>query len=241
MFHTFFYEPVYNLIVVILTLVPLHDIGAAIVIVTLIVKVILLPLNLSALRTQYMMKKIEPEMKKIKELQKKDPQAAGKQMVELYKRDKINPFSSLFAMLLQIPVFFALYFVFSKGLFSDPNSLYSFVVFPETLHTHAFGLFDVTQKNIFIAIFAGISSYFLAKRQTQGMVETKKEIAEESFQDHFMKSMRLQMLYMLPLIISFSAAFLPSALGLYWLVSNLVSIWLDVYMKKKLAHLKPAH
>jgi membrane protein insertase Oxa1/YidC/SpoIIIJ len=99
----------------------------------------------------------------------------------------------------------------------------------------------VTQKNIVIAVFAGISSYFLAKRQTQGMVETKKEIAEESFQDHFMKSMRLQMLYMLPLIISFSAAFLPSALGLYWLVSNLVSIWLDVYMKKKLAHLKPAH
>lgn len=240
MFHTLFYEPIYNLIVVILTLVPLHDIGAAIVIVTLIVKVILLPLNLSALRTQYMMKKIEPEMKKIKELQKKDPQAASKQMIELYRKDKINPFSSLFAMILQIPVFFALYFVFSKGLFSDPNSLYSFVTFPNTLHTQAFGIFDVTQKNIIIALLAGVSSYFLAKRQTEGMGETKKEIREESFQDHFMKSMRLQMLYILPLVISFSAAFLPSALGLYWFVSNVASYLLDVYMKKKLEHLKPA-
>lgn len=71
MFNTFFYEPVYNLIAVVLTFVPLHDIGAAIVIVTLIIKGLLVPLNLSALRTQYMMKKLEPEMQKIKELQKK--------------------------------------------------------------------------------------------------------------------------------------------------------------------------
>ena len=241
MFHTLFYEPVYNLIVVILTVVPLHDIGAAIVIVTLIVKGLLLPLNLSALRTQYMMKKIEPEMKKIKELQKKDPQAASKQMIDLYKKDKINPFSSLFAMILQIPIFFALYFVFSKGLFSDPNSLYSFISFPETLHTQAFGLFDVTQKNIFVAFLAGVSSYFLAQRQTQGMGDSKKKDEEESFQEHFMKSMRIQMLYVLPVIITFSAAFLPAALALYWLVSNIASYGLDVYMKNKLAHLKPSH
>ncbi len=240
MFHTIFYEPVYNLLVVILTIVPLHDIGAAIVIVTLIVKGLLLPLNLSALRTQYVMKKLEPEMKRIKELQKKDPQSASKAMIDLYKNEKINPFSSLFAMILQIPIFFALYFVFSKGLISDPESLYSFISFPEVLHTQAFGLFDVTKNNIVIAVLAGISSYFLAKRQTQDM-HTKKVSGEESFQDHFMKSMKIQMLYVLPIIVGVSSAFLPSALGLYWLVSNLASIALDVYMKKKLLHLKPQH
>lgn len=239
MFHTFFYEPIYNLIVVILNVVPLHDIGTAIVVVTLIVKGLLLPLNLSALRTQYMMKKIEPEMKRIKELQKKDPQTASKQMVELYRKDKINPFSSLFAMMIQIPVFFALYFVFSKGLFNDPKSIYSFVSFPGVLHTHAFGLFDVTQKNIVIAVLAGISSFFLAKRQTIGMGDEKKTNEEESFQDHFMKSMKVQMLYVLPVIITFSAAFLPAALALYWFVSNSISYGLDVYMKNKLAHLNP--
>jgi YidC/Oxa1 family membrane protein insertase len=185
-----------------------------------------------------MMKKIEPEMKKIKELQKKDPQAASKKMIELYRRDKINPFSSLFAMILQIPVFFALYFVFSKGLFSDPNSLYSFITFPETLHTHAFGLFDVSQKNILLSLLAGVSSFALARRQTQGMGETGNG-QEESFQDHFMKSMKWQMLYIIPGIVAFSAMFLPSALALYWFVSNLASYGLDVYMKQKLAHLKP--
>lgn len=240
MFHTYFYEPIYNLLAFVLTYTPLHDIGTAIVVVTLIIKGLLLPLNLSALRTQYMMKRIEPEMKKIRELQKKNPQEASKKMIALYKDEKINPFSSLFAMVLQIPIFFALYFVFSKGLVNDPESLYSFVTFPETLHTLAFGLFDVTQKNVVIAVLAGISSYMLARRQTEGMV-VKKEAHEEGFQDQFMKSMKLQLLYILPIIITISGAFLPSALALYWFVSNSISYAQDVYMKKKLAHLKPAH
>lgn len=241
MFHTFFYEPVYNLIVIVLTYVPLHDIGAAIVIVTLIVKTLLLPFNMSALRTQYMMKKIEPEMNKIKELQKKDPQEASKKMIEMYRKNKINPFSSLFAMILQIPIFIALYIVFSKGLIDDPKSIYSFVTFPDSLHTIAFGIFDVTEKNIVIALLAGISSYFLAVRQTATMgttkTDAKKGIKDESFQEHFMKSMKIQLLYVLPVIITVSAAVLPSALGLYWFVSNTASYGLDVYMKRKLAHL----
>jgi YidC/Oxa1 family membrane protein insertase len=243
MFHSLFYEPIYNLIVLVLTFVPLHDIGAAIVIVTLIVKAVLLPFNMSALRTQYMMKKIEPEMEKIKELQKKDPQAASKKMIEMYKKNKINPFSSLFAMILQIPIFIALYIVFSKGLFDDPKSIYSFVTFPETLHTVAFGIFDVTEKNIVIALLAGISSYFLAVRQTAQMgtsKNTKKDgKKEESFQEHFAKSMKIQLLYVLPIIITVSAMALPSALGLYWFISNSASYGLDVYMKRKLAHLAP--
>lgn len=240
MFHTFFYEPIYNLLVLVLTIVPLHDIGTAIVVVTCIVKFILLPLNLSALRTQYAMKRLEPEMNRIKELQKTKPQEASKMMIDLYRREKVNPFASLFAVILQIPIFFALYFVFSKGLVSDQESLYSFVSFPEKLHIFAFGLFDVTQKNIPIALLVGLSSYVLARRQTVDMVVKKESHEEESFQDHFMKSMKIQMLYVLPVIIGFSSAVLPSALGLYWFVSNVISYIQDVYMKNKLAHLHPS-
>ena len=86
MFHTLFYEPIYNLIVVVLTVLPLHDIGAAIVIVTLFVKLLLLPFNLSVLRSQYLMKRIEPEMNKIKELQKTNPQEAQNDILELVAR-----------------------------------------------------------------------------------------------------------------------------------------------------------
>ncbi len=237
MFHTLFYEPIYNLLVIVLTYTPLHDIGAAIIIVTLLVKALLLPLNLSALRSQYLMKRLEPEMKKIKELQKTDAALASKQMMDLYKKEKINPISSILAVIIQIPVFFALYFVFSKGLHVDLESSYSFVHFPEILHTKAFGLFDVTQKNIVIAILAGFSSYLLARRQTMSMT-SNKQAHEETFQDHFMKSMKVQLLYVLPIIIAFSASVLPSALGLYWFISNLIGYAQDVYMKKKLSHLQ---
>jgi YidC/Oxa1 family membrane protein insertase len=237
MFHTLFYEPVYNLLVVVLTLVPLHDIGTTIVLVTCIVKGILLPLNLSALRSQYLMKRIDKDVKQLKEAHKDDPQMLSKKTMELYKKEKINPFSSLFVVIVQIPIFFALYFVFSKGMHADATSLYSFVTFPETLHLKAFGLFDVTQKNIIVAVLAGISSFFLARRQTETMTTSKKG-KEETFQDQFMKSMKIQMLYVLPVIITFSAAVLPSALGLYWFVSNVIGYIQDVYMKNKLAHLR---
>ncbi len=237
MFHTIFYEPIYNLIVLTLTYVPLHDIGTTIVLVTLFVKLLLLPLNLSTLRSQYIMKRIEGEMNELKKKHKDNPQEATRHMMELYKREKVNPFGSLFTALIQIPVFFALYFVFSRGLHADPASIYSFVHFPAELHTRAFGLFDVTQKNIFIALLAGLSSYMLARRQTASMVSGKKP-EEETMQDQFAKSMRLQLLYVLPIIIAFSGSILPSALGLYWLTSNVVSFLQDVYIKRKLAHLQ---
>lgn len=240
MFHTLFYEPIYNLLVLVLTYTPLHDIGTAIVIVTLIVKFFLLPLNLSALRTQYLMKRLEPQMNKIKELQKTKPQEASKMMIDLYKKEKVNPFASLFTVILQIPIFLALYFVFSEGLKSDASSLYSFVVFPETLHTLAFGLFDITLKNnIIIAILTGISSYALALRQTADMGPKKDEVVDGSFQGQFMKSMKIQLLYVLPVIIGASAFALPAALGLYWTISNVIGYAQDVYMKNKLAHLHP--
>ena len=85
---------------------------------------------------------------------------------------------------------------------------------------------------------AGISSYILARRQTSTMNPSNKKGNEESFQDQFMKSMKIQLLYVLPLIITFSAVALPSALALYWFVSNMISYLQDVYMKNKLAHLK---
>jgi YidC/Oxa1 family membrane protein insertase len=236
MFHILFYKPIYNLIVLVLGVVPLHDIGMTIIIVTLLVKLVLLPLNLSALRSQYIMKRLEKEMSELKEKHKDNPQEAGKSMMELYKREKVNPFASILTMVVQIPVFFALYFVFAKGLFSDPNSLYSFVHFPILLHTQAFGLFDVTKKNIVVAVLAGLSSYMLAKRQTTSMVSAKKP-EDETMQDQLMKSMRVQLLYVLPVIIAFSGSVLPAALSLYWLTSNIVSYLQDVYIKNKLKHL----
>lgn len=240
MFHTLFYEPIYNLLVLVLTYIPAHDIGAAILVVTLIVKGLLLPLNLSQLRGQYLMKKVETEIKEIREKHKGSPQEMGQRTMEVYRREKINPFASFFTILIQIPVIIALYMVFSKGFKMDPSSLYSFIHFPDTLDPIAFGLFDVTKKNILIAVLAGLSSYILARRQTQSMVVNKKP-EDETMQDQFMKSMKVQLLYVLPLIIGFSASVVPAALGFYWFISSVIGYAQDVYMKRKLSHLQPTN
>lgn len=238
MFHTIFYEPVYNLLVLFLQIVPLHDIGASIILVTITVKTFLLPINLKATRTQYLMKAIEDEIKVIRENHKDNPQELSRKMMEVYKREKINPMSSLIAMLIQIPVFIALYFVFSKGLKLDTSSIYSFVSFPDVLHSEAFGLLDVTKKSMFIAVVTGVTAYFLARRQTASMVTSKKETKDENFQDHFMKSMRIQLLYVLPVVIAVSAYVLPAALGLYWTTNNVLSYLQDVYIKSKISSKK---
>lgn len=237
MFHTIFYEPLYNLVAVLLQIVPMHDIGAAIIAVTLIVKTVLFPLNMSALRNQYVMKGLEPELNDIKEKYKDNPQESSRKMMELYKRENINPFASLLTILIQMPILIGLYFVISKGLHADPESLYSFVTFPTTLHAEAFGILDVTKKSLVVAILTGLSSYVLAKRQTSSMTSNKQP-HEETFQDHFMKSMKIQLLYVLPLVIAVSAYVLPAALGLYWITGNVISIFQDMYMKKKLAYMQ---
>jgi membrane protein insertase Oxa1/YidC/SpoIIIJ len=71
------------------------------------------------------------------------------------------------------------------------------------------------------------------------MIDHTKPKEDETFQDQFMKSMRIQLLYGLPVIIAFSASVLPSALALYWFISNVAGYVLDIYMKNKLQHLKP--
>lgn len=237
MFHTIFYEPIYNLVALMLQAVPMHDIGAAIIAVTLIVKGLLFPLNMSALRNQHVMKALEKELNAIKEEHKNNPQESSRRMMEVYKRENINPFASLLTILIQMPILIALYFVIAKGLHADPNSLYSFITFPTTLHTEAFGILDVTKKSLIVAILTGLSSYVLARRQTSSMDTTKKP-NEETFQDHFMKSMKIQLLYVLPIIIGVSAYVLPAALGLYWITGNIIGIFQDYYMKRKLVQLE---
>lgn len=233
MFHTLFYEPIYNLLVLFLNLVPLHDIGTAIILVTCVIKGLLLPINISAMRSQHALKKIDKEIKKIREQNKDNAQLAGTKMMELYKKEKINPFSSILAMVLQIPIFIALYLVFSKGIVSDTNSLYSFISFPDKLHTFAFGILDVTHKNILVGIITGISAYFLAKRQAKDMVTEENKTGEISFQESFQKSLKVQIVYVFPVIILFTASYLPAAIGVYWITSNTLGIAQDYYIRKK--------
>ena len=163
-FNTFFYEPLYNGLVFLISIMPGADVGLAVIVLTLLVKIIILPLSHKSVASQAKMRSIEPEMKRVKE-RHKDKQEQARQVMDLYKKHGVNPFSGCFLMLVQLPIIFALYWVFFKGLANniDQTILYSFVVAPEQINVHFLGFIDMSQKNIILAALAGISQYFQMK------------------------------------------------------------------------------
>lgn len=237
-FHSVFYQPLYNGLVFLISVIPGADVGLAVVILTLIVKIIILPLSHKSVASQAKMRSIEPEIKKVKE-QHSDKQEQARQVMDLYKKHGVNPFSGCFLMLVQLPIIFALYWVFLKGLAHniDQSLLYSFIIPPDQVNMHFLGIIDMSKKNIILAALAGISQYFQMKLSMPPIPknEDKKNKVSDtpSFKDEFAKNMNVQMRYMLPGIVFFVAYSISSAVALYWLVSNLFSIGHELVVKRK--------
>ena len=129
MFNAFLYEPLYNTLIFFIGVLPGHSVGLAIILLTIGVKLLILPLTHKSTKSQAKMKKIEPEAQKLRDKHKNNKQEQAKQIMELYKKHGVNPFSSCLLMLVQFPIIIALYYVFYKGFNGgiDPTLLYSFV------------------------------------------------------------------------------------------------------------------
>lgn len=234
LYTTFIYQPLYNGLIFLGDLLPFFDAGVLIVIFTIIVKLILFPLSKKAVRTQATMKLIEPELKVIKEKFKNDKQAQALETMKLYKERQINPFSSIFLLLIQLPIIFALYQVFSSSGFSSVNAemLYSFVKIPENISTMFLGLIDVSQKSAVLAVLAAISQYFQIKFS---MPSIPKKSETGSFQEDFARNMHVQMKYVFPVMILFISYHVAAALAIYWVTSNLFMIGQELYIRKQMA------
>lgn len=239
MFNTFFLEPVYNVFVFFLNLFPSHDAGVAIILTTILIKLLLLKVNLSSQRSAYLIKDAQTELTEIKKRHEGDNKKIAEETMKIYKEKKIKPFSSIFVLILQIPIFFAMFYIFrdtSIGL--RPDLIYSFNTFPENVKNLAFGFMDLSQKYIWIGVLTGITMFILSRRQSLGLNNTKDEKKSSSrkqdFQETLAKTMQMQMKYFLPVVSGISAAILPSAIGVYWVVNNVLSLFQDIYIKRKL-------
>ena len=150
LFNTTLYNPIYNLFVFLIDIIPGGDVGLAVIILTIIVKLVLFPVSLGAVKTQMKMKLIEPEIKKIQELYKDKKEELAKKTFEVYKKNKINPFSSIIILFIQIPVIFALYFAIWKGLpVIKTEILYSFVKNPSQISMTGFIGLQVNKFRLF--------------------------------------------------------------------------------------------
>ncbi len=234
--NTIFYKPLFNALIFFINIVPWQDVGIALILLTVLVKLILFPLSQKSIKSQVAQKEIEPELRRIKELYPTKEEQAKKTM-ELYKDKKVNPFSSCLVILIQFPIIIALYYVFFKGLKPplNTNDLYSFVHLPEHLNTKFLGIIDMNGKNIILALLAGITQFFQMKivlpKQNKNEVKTT---GKAGFSDQMMKSMNLQMKYFLPVFIAFISYTISAAVALYWTTSNIFTIGQEILVRRKI-------
>ncbi len=233
-FHTVLVEPFYNLLVFILSVLPSPNVGVAIILLTVLVRLLFLPIFTKTIKTQILMKKLEPELEEIRTTFKKDAREQGLRMMELYRKYGVNPLSSLFAALIQIPVFLALYFVFLRGGFPDINQelLYSFIKAPEAVGVFFLGYIDLTTaKHITLALAAGLSQYAQVALSPMGAPMPKPAVP--NFKDDFARSFRLQLKYGLPVMIAIFGYTFTGAVALYWVANNVVAILQELFIRKR--------
>lgn len=228
----FIYTPLYNGLVLLSDLLPFLDAGIIIVLFTIIVKLVLFPVSRKAVRTQAMMKLVEPELNAIKEKYKNDKQAQALQVMNFYKTKQINPFSSIILLLIQLPIIFALYRIFYTGFSPvDTSILYSFVSVPGSINMFFLGLVDVASKSWVMALLAAISQYFQI-RYSMPVLPPKKDTP--SFSEDFARNMQVQMKYIFPIMIFFISYHVAAALALYWTTSNLFMIGQEIVVRRQL-------
>ena len=231
-FNTVFFEPLYNGLVFLAAIMPGNDLGLAIIALTILVKIMLIPLSHKAMTTQNKLKVLEPEIAKVKE-KYKDNQEQALKIMTLYKEHGINPFASLLVLLIQIPIVFALYFVFRDKLDLVSPFIYDFTLRPETLNPYLFGIVDMSAKNNYLLAFlTGLGQFFQMKLALPPM---PKPVAgkEVSFKDELARSFSLQSQYVLPILLIFVSLQFSAALPLYWFVSSLFAIAHELFIRRK--------
>lgn len=229
-FTTYLTDPIYNLLVFFVGVVPGGDIGLAVIAVTLIVKLATLPLSLSMIRTQRAMKAIEPQFKEIKEKFKNDKEKQAKEIFALYRQYRINPFSSILLVIIQIPILFALYWVFVGESLPqvDAGILYSFVSIPTVITTDFLGIFPLAGTSLILALLAGVAQY------AQGWLSMPIPAAtgNKSLAEDFGRAMALQVRYVIPVLIAFAAYATSGAVALYFITSSVFAVLQELLVRR---------
>jgi len=229
-FHTALYTPLYNGLILLTDVLPGANIGLAVIAFTIIVRLILFPLSKKAVQTQMQMRVVQPELAEIKKRYEKDPQEYAKKTMEIYRTNGINPFASIFFLLLQLPIIITLYYVFYRAGFPTIHTelLYSFIEVPTHVSMFFLGL-DIAKSSIILAILAAFTTFVQTKLT---LPPAPKKTDERSFTNDLARSMNVQMTYVMPVIIFFIAWKIAGVVALYWFTSNLFTIGQELYMRK---------
>jgi len=235
-FHAVFYNPIYNALVALVALIPGGDVGVAVILVTIIIRLILLPFSLSAARTQRAMKVLEPKIKELKEKHKGDKEKEALETLALYREAEVNPFASILTVFIQIPVLLALYWVFYYEPFSTVTSintarLYAFTPLPHAMSLHFLGIISVAGKSIVLAVLAGVTQFFQAHLALSG---TMKPSDTKGMQNDFQRIMGMQLKYVFPFLIAAISYTTSGAIALYFITTNIAGSLQEIHVRRTL-------
>ncbi len=209
-FNQILFRPIFNALIVLYQFVAFRDMGIAIILITVLIRFLLWPLFHETARYQKLAPKLQSEIKQIQKRHKDNMQEQTKALMQLYKDHKVNPFTPFLALIIQIPLFIALYGALGD-IFSyktSINLLYSFVPHPAALNVMALGIIDLSQANIVIIILAAVLQYYMAKL---ALPEHEKGVAPNQAE-----KMAGSMAWIGPIITLVILWGHPAALAVYW-------------------------
>ncbi|MES3031456.1 MAG: YidC/Oxa1 family membrane protein insertase [Patescibacteria group bacterium] len=220
-------------------ILPFIDAGIAVILFTILIRIILFPLSKKAIVTQVRMKEIEPELNRLK-LQVSDKQEQARQVMALYKEKKVNPFSSFFVLLIQLPIIYALYSIFIHAGLPEVQTalLYPFVKVP-MIDMNFIGLFDISQKSIILSLFAAVAQFFQLHYSLAGAAVPKPKPGTVPSQMDIAQGMMRNMKYVFPVIVFIISYQISAVVALYWAVSSLFTLGQELVVRRHLKKHQP--
>jgi len=219
LFHNVFYEPVLNLLGLLILYLPGQSFGAAIIILTILINFLLLPLTHRMKKSQQKINDIQPHLDRIKREFKDNKEQQAKKTLALYREHGINPFSGFLLLLVQIPLFFALFRVLQASSESFRADLYPFLPdIPSFSHTFL-GILDLAKPNIPLAIIAGVTQFIQGS-----LLMPPAQPGNQEQKNDFQYIMQKQMRFVMPVFVVILGIQFPSALALYWTTLSLFGI-----------------
>jgi YidC/Oxa1 family membrane protein insertase len=218
-------EPMLNFLVL-LSKYLFGSFGLAILVLTVIVRLITYPTYTRQMKSQRAMQELQPKLKELQKKYAKDKERLSQEQMKLYKEHGVNPLGCAFPMLVQFPIWIALYQSVIQGLAFSPENLvglskqlYHFgaIQGQVPLNEHFLWL-DLGSGDIFMAIIVAASMWVLQKMSTAPVTDPSQQ------------SMSRIMLWVMPLMFGFFALTFPSGLSLYWALTNILSIAMQYRM-----------
>lgn len=238
LFRTVLYQPLYNILIFFIKIAPGKSLGAAIIVLTILIRLILLVPSQRGIVSQRRMQELQPRLNEIKKKYEGNQERIAQETMKLWKENKVNPFGSCLPILIQFPVLIALFYVIRNGL--NPDNTYLIYnplkdIDLTDIHTNFLGILELTKINTFVLPLIIGALQFMQLKLATALKKKETDSGEKKLEEKKseMEMANKSMTYIMPVMIAVFTASVPAGVGLYWGVSTLFALGQQIVANKK--------